>query len=302
MKKNKFIHLLKNPLLLIPSLGFRGVFRWIPDALWLRIVFRIKTGYKLNLKNPKTFNEKLQWLKLHERNPLYTKLVDKYAVRKYVEETIGKDYLVPLLGVWDDFDEIDFEKLPDKFVLKCTHDSGGLVVCRDKKKMDIDSVRKKICRCMKFNYFWAFREWPYKNVRPKIVAETYLEDEKDSLNDYKFFCFNGIAKVWFLITGRGSGDTRCDYYDFEGNLLPFTQGYPNSNVARKMPQEVLQMKLLAEKMTKGMPHCRVDFYLVHGRIYFGEMTFFDSSGFDPFEPKEWDEIFGREIDLTGVKI
>lgn len=297
MKKNKLLNFVKNPFLLIPSLGFRGFFRWIPDATWLKIIFRIKTGYKLNLKEPKTFNEKLQWLKLNDRNPLYTKLVDKFAVRDYVKDTIGEEYLVPLLGVWDCFDDIDFEKLPDRFVLKCTHDSGGLVICKDKKKLDIPSIKKKICKCMKFNYYWAFREWPYKDVKPRIVAEEYLEDEKGSLNDYKIFCFNGVAKVWFLITGRSSGDTRCDYYDFDGKLLPLTQGYPNSGTKRNMPPEVFQMKKLAEKLTSGMKHCRADFYLVNGKIYFGELTFFDSSGLEKFEPVEWDYKFGNMIDL-----
>lgn len=297
MKKNKLFLFLKNPLLVIPSLGFRGYFRWVPDALWLKIIFRIKTGYWLNLKNPRTFNEKLQWLKLNNRNPLYTKLVDKYEVREYVKDTIGEEYLVPLLGIWDDFDDIDFDKLPNQFVLKCTHDSGGLIVCKDKSKLDIQSARKKINRCLKFNYYYAFREWPYKDVKPRIVAEKYLEDNKGSLCDYKFFCFNGSAKVWFLISGRSSGDTRCDYYDFEGNRLPFVQGYPNSDFVITMPPEIMQMKTLAEKLTKDMKHCRADFYLVDGRIYFGELTFFDSSGLDRFEPIEWDYKFGDMIDL-----
>lgn len=282
----------------VNSLSFRGYLKWLPDELFLKIMFRLKIGFWPNLKNPKTFNEKIQWLKLHDRNPLYTRLVDKYEVRQYVKDTIGEEYLIPLLGVWDNFDDIDFGTLPNQFVLKCTHDSGGLVICKDKSKLNVTAAKKKIIACMKRNYYWPLREWPYKNVKPRLIAEKYLEDEpSNSLNDYKIFCFNGSAKVWLLIRGRSSGDIRGDYYDFDGNRLPFKQEYPNSDSVRSMTPEIKQMKVLAEKLTQGMKHCRADFYLVDGKIYFGELTFFDSSGLDRYEPAEWDLKFGNLIDL-----
>lgn len=280
------------------SLSFRGYLKWLPDELFLKIIFRLKLGYPLNLKDPKTFNEKLQWLKLYNRNPLYSQLVDKYEVRSFVADKIGKEHLIPLLGVWNRFDEIDFSKLPNAFVLKCTHDSGNVIICRDKSKFDKAAAKKKIEQSLQKNYYWPLREWPYKNVKPRLIAEKYLEDEpSNSLNDYKIFCFNGSAKVWLLISGRSSGDIRGDYYDFDGNRLPFKQEYPNSDSVRSMTPEIKQMKVLAEKLTQGMKHCRADFYLVDGRIYFGELTFFDSSGLDRYEPAEWDLKFGNLLDL-----
>jgi hypothetical protein len=295
----KIFYFLKHPLYIILSLGFRGFFRWVPDALWLKIVFRIKFGHSLNLKNPKTFNEKLQWLKLHDRNLLYTKLVDKYEVRQYITETIGEEYLIPLLGVWDKFDDIDFDKLPDQFVLKCSHDSGGLIICRDKSKLNIKAVKKKINDCLRRNYFWALREWPYKNVKPRIIAEKYMVDESETeLKDYKVFCFNGEPKALFVATDRGVHQTKFDFFDTEFNHLPFKQHYPN-NLEREIikPKGLEKMLVLAEKLTKDFKHCRADFYDINGHVYFGELTFTHFSGFEPFEPQEWDYKFGDWINL-----
>lgn len=259
-------------------------------------------GYKLDLNNPKTFNEKLQWIKLHNRDPLYTKLVDKYEVRGYVAETIGEEHLIPLLGVWDNVDDIDFNKLPDQFVLKCTHDSGGLIICRDKPKLDIKTAKKKIKSCLKFNYYWAWREWPYKNVRPRIIAEKYMVDEsKTELKDYKLFCFNGIPKALFVATERGIHQTKADFFDTEFKHLPLKQGYPN-NMQRQIikPKGFGEMLFLAEKLTTNLVFCRVDFYDINGHVYFGELTLTHFSGLKPFEPKEWDYKFGDWINL-GIK-
>jgi hypothetical protein len=297
--KDKIISYIKNPFLIIPFLGFRVFFHWIPDALWLKIVFRIKMGYKLDLKNPKTFNEKLQWLKLHDRNPLYTKLVDKYEVRKYIAETIGEQYLIPLLGVWENFDDIDFDKLPDQFVLKCTHDSGGLIICRDKSKLDIKAAKKRIYSCLKRNYYWGCRELPYKNIKPRIVAEKYMVDESGTeLKDYKIFCFDGKPKALFVATDRGIHQTKFDFFDTHFNHLPFMQHYPN-NLEREIikPKGLEKMLVLAEKLTKDFKHCRADFYDINGHVYFGELTFTHFSGFEPFEPQEWDNKFGDWINL-----
>lgn len=284
---------------LVNSLSFRGYLKWLPDELFLKIMFRLKIGSWPNLKNPRTFNEKIQWLKLHDRNPLYTQLVDKYEVRQYVTDMIGEEYLIPLLGVWDNFDNIDFDALPGQFVLKCTHDSGGLVICKDKSKLDISAAKKKINACMKRNYYWVLREWPYKNVKPRIIAEKYMEDEPNKgLKDYKFFCFNGDVKAMFVATDRESHQTKFDFFDANFNHLPIKQHYPNNDLGRiAKPNGFEQMKVLASKLTSKFPHCRADFYDVDGKVYFGELTFSHFSGLEPFEPIEWDMKFGNLLGL-----
>lgn len=286
---------------LMNSLSFRGYLKWLPDAILLRILFRLRVGYRLSLKNPKTFNEKIQWLKLFDRNPLYTQLVDKYEVRQFVKEKIGEEYLIPLLGVWDNFDDIDFDALPNQFVLKCTHDSGGLVICKDKSKLDITKAKKKINSCLKRNYYWVLREWPYKNVKPRIIAEKYMEDEPGKgLKDYKFFCFDGIVKAMFVATDREVHQTKFDFFDADFNHLPFKQHYPNNvKIDLVKPMSFEQMKKLASVLTAGFPHCRADFYDVGGKVYFGELTFSHFSGLEPMEPMEWDEKFGEMIHLRS---
>lgn len=298
MTIKKIYTYIKNPFLIIPYLGFRGFFRWIPDPLWLKIVFRIKMGYKLDLNNPKTFNEKVQWLKLHDRNPLYTTLVDKYEVRKFIAETIGEEYLIPLLGVWDHFDDIDFGKLPNQFVLKCTHDSGGLVICKDKSRFDINAAKKKISTCIKRNFYWGFREWPYKNVKPRIIAEKYMVDESGTeLKDYKIFCFNGMPKIIQVDFNRFNNHKR-NIYDLKWNIQPFEIHYPsNFNFEIEKPQAFVKMIHIAEQLAKCNKHVRVDLYCIGGEIYFGELTFFHESGYGRFKPKEWDNKLGEWINL-----
>jgi hypothetical protein len=280
------------------SLSYRGCFKWLPDEIFLKVMFRLCLGYPLNLKNPKTFNEKLQWLKLYNRNPLYSQLVDKYEVRSFVADKIGKEHLIPLLGVWNRFDEIDFSKLPNAFVLKCTHDSGNVIICRDKSKFDKTAAKKKIENSLKRNYYWAFREWPYKNVTPRIIAEQFMEvNPTIGLPDYKIFCFNGEPKIWFSITNRSNGDPKCDYFDLDGNHLPFVQCYKNSDVSIEKPSCLGKMFDFAKVLTADIPLCRVDFYEVEGQVYFGELTFFESGGFEPFCPSEWDYKLGKMIKL-----
>ena len=272
----------------------------MPDEEYLCKLFRAKMGYPLDLKEPKTFNEKLQWLKLYDRKPIYTVMVDKYEVKNYVAGIIGDKYIIPTLGVWNRFDEIDFTKLPDQFVLKCTHDSGGLVICRDKKKLDFAKAKKKITKSLKKNFYYVGREWPYKNVKPRIIAEEYMEDDvTHELRDYKFFTFNGVAKALFIATDRQTAgeDTKFDFFDMDFKHLPFTNGHPNADVVPAKPETFAEMKELAEKLSKGIPHVRVDFYEVNGKAYFGELTFSHWSGFVPFEPPEWDKTFGDWIDL-----
>lgn len=291
--------ILQKPSLLFLSLGQRGFFNWMDDERYLRIAYKIKMGKPLNLDNPQTYNEKLQWLKLYNRNPLYTKMVDKYEAKKIVANIIGEQYIIPTLGVWDHFDEIDFDKLPEKFVLKCTHDSGGLVICKDKSKLDKAAAKKKLENCLKHNFYWGQREWPYKNVKPRIIAETYMEDSAThELRDYKFFTFDGVAKALFIARDRGSSnETKFDFFDADFKHLPFTNGHPNADDLPAKPETFEEMKQLAAKLSEGIPQVRVDFYEVNGKAYFGEMTFSHWSGLMPFKPDEWDKKFGEWIQL-----
>lgn len=268
-------------------------------------VFKKRMGYELNLDNPQTYSEKLQWMKLYYHNPLYTTLVDKYAVKHYVEERIGEEYLIPTIGVWDKFDDIDFEKLPRQFVLKCTHDSGGLVICKDKSKLDIAKARETINKCLKHNFYYTGFEWPYKDVKPRIIAEQYMEDTKTKeLRDYKFFCFDGMVKYLFIATERQKEgeDVKFDFFDADFQHLPFRQGHENAAVLPEKPVQFELMKELATKLSVGMPHVRVDLYEVDGKVYFGEFTFFHHSGWTRFDPEEWDYTFGKEITLPKKTI
>lgn len=279
--------------------------RYLPDEIYLRIIFRLSLGQKLNLKNPKTFNEKLQWLKLYNRNPLYTDLVDKIKVRDYVKEKIGEEYLVPLIGTWNDPDEIDFEALPERFVLKCNHNSGkGMYICKDKSKADYKKIRKNLRAGLKENYFFNQREWPYKNVERRIVGEEYLEDSKSGeLSDYKLFCFDGTPKLLFVVTERqksSRGEPKFDFFDIDGNHLDLRSTHPNAPTPPAIPQSLEKMKALAAVLSEGFPHVRVDFYEVDGKIYFGEMTFFHNSGFHAFDPPEWDIKLGSWLDLKNI--
>ena len=251
----------------------------------------------MDIDNPTTFNEKLQWLKLHDRKPEYTQMVDKYEAKKYVAEKIGEQYIIPTLGVWDKFDEIDFDSLPNQFVLKCTHDSGGLVVCRDKSKLDFDLVKKKISKSLKQNYFWRGREWPYKNVKPRIIAEKYMEDgENECLTDYKFFCFGGEPKFMYRSMDKAK-DPRTDFFDMDYNRLNMRMRDPNSDIIQQKPENFEKMKELSRILSVGIPHLRVDFYEIGGKIYFGELTFYHCGGFAKVYPEEWMNILGDWITL-----
>lgn len=250
-----------------------------------------------NLENPRTFNEKLQWLKLNDIHPEYARLVDKYEAKLAVSQLIGGEYIIPTIGVWDSFDDIEFGSLPDQFVLKTTHDSGGVVVVKDKSAMDITKVRAKIEKSMNNNFFYQHREYPYKNIKPRIIAEKYMVDESGTeLKDYKFFCFDGEPKMLFVATDRPF-DTRFDFFDMEWNHLPFKQGHPLATKEIKKPAGFEQMKEISRKLSKGFPHVRVDLYDINGHIYFGELTFFHFSGNVPFEPEEWDYKIGEWLKL-----
>lgn len=269
---------------------------WL-DKLYLKILYRYKMGKRLNLKNPKTYNEKIQWLKLYDRNPEYINLADKYEVRNYIAKTIGDNYLVPLLGVWDKFEEIDFDKLPNQFILKCTHDSGGNVICKDKSTFDKEAASKKLNHCLKRNYYKNTREWPYKNIKPRIIAEKYLVDESGTeLKDYKFLCFYGVPKAFLVISNRGQ-DTRSDFYNMNFKHLPVRHHYKNSEIGINRPEGFREMVELSKKLSKGFIHIRCDFYNIYGKIYFGELTFYQFSGLYKIEPESFDRKLGSFIHL-----
>ena len=276
--------------------------KFLPDVPFLKLKYRVAMKKKLNLKKPVTYNEKLQWLKLHDRKPIYTDMVDKFEAKRYVAERIGEEYIIKTLGVWDHFDEIDFDKLPERFVLKCTHDSGGLVIVKDKNNLDKAAAKEKIEKCLKRNFYYAGREWPYKNVKPRVLAEEYMEDSKTAeLRDYKFFAFNGKVKALFIASERQkeNEETKFDFFDAEYNHLPVRNGHPNAEIPPEKPKNFEKMKAFAEKLSEGIPHLRVDFYEVDGKIYFGELTFSHWSGMVPFEPEEWDKTFGDWIELPN---
>ena len=277
-----------------------GFFNRLSDEELLKRAYKAYFGRELDLENPKTFNEKLQWLKLHDRKPEYTIMVDKCEAKKYVAERIGEEYIIPTLGVWDRFDDIDFDALPDQFVLKTTHDSGGVVICRDKASLNKKKARKKLETSLKRNFYLRGREWPYKNVKPRIIAEQFIQSTKDGeLPDYKFFCFSGEPKALFIATERNvpGTETKFDFFDMEFNHLDVRNGHPNAAVAPGKPVCFDEMCDLASKLSAGIPHLRVDFYEVEGKVYFGELTFSHWSGLVPFEPEQWDYTFGEWITL-----
>ena len=271
--------------------------RFLPDKVYIQLYYFMQFKHFCNLKHPKTYNEKLQWLKLNDRKDIYTTMVDKYEVKKYVAEKIGADYVIPTLGIYDNFDDIDFKKLPNQFVIKCTHDSEGIVICKDKSKFDKEKARKKINEALKYNFYYIGREWPYKNIKPRIMVEKYMENAEDKeLKDYKFFCFNGEPKAMFVASDREKGKTKFDYYDLKFNHLDIIQHYPNSINKIKKPDKFEKMIELSKRLSQELIHVRVDFYEVNGKVYFGEMTFYHFSGFQPFIPSKWDKIFGDWIE------
>lgn len=276
------------------------------DRQFIKYWFKNKMGCYPDLDNPKTFNEKLQWLKLNYRKPILTTLVDKYAVKKYVADKIGKEYIIPTLGVWNSFDEIDFDSLPNQFVLKCTHDSGGLVICKDKSMLDKEAAKVKIERSLATDFYKQGREWPYKNVPRRIIAEQYMEEvsktDTTDLIDYKFFCFNGVLTFCQVIRDRSTKET-IDFYDMEWNHQEF---YGLNPVARNglksvaRPVHLDKMIEIATKLSNGMPMSRIDLYVINDREYFGEITLFPGCGIGIFTPEEWNLKIGNLIDIQGV--
>lgn len=278
--------------------------RFIPDKMYLQIYYFTRFKKFINFKNPKTFNEKLNWLKIYDRNSLYTMLVDKYEVKDYVANLIGDEYIIPTLGVWNCFDEIDFEKLPNQFVLKCTHDSEGLIIVRDKSKLDIKKAKEKLESSMKNNFYYIGREWPYKNVKPRIIAEKYMQDgQNKSLKDYKFYCFNGEPKFLYVSEGLENHDTaRIEFFDMNFKPAPFSRtDYKTFEVKPEKPHNFEKMKELAIKLSNNFLFLRVDFYEINNKIYFGELTFYPCGGMMTFSPDEWDKKIGDWLEISEKK-
>ena len=280
-----------------------GLYSAAPDKKFLEKAFKVYLGQELNLNEPTTFNEKLQWLKLYNRKPEYTIMVDKYKVRDYIKEKIGERYLIPLIGAYDSSAEVDFDKLPDKFVLKCNHNSGlGMYICKDKSKLTtkrIREIRKNLDRGLRQDYYLSGREWPYKDVPRKIIAEQYMESDAGGLTDYKIHCFNGEPKFILVCKDRfaQSGLTE-DFFSTEWERLDVRRpNIPNSTTETQKPEVLNEMLEIAKKLSADIPFLRVDFYVVSGRAYFSELTFFPASGLEKFEPERWDKVFGEWLSL-----
>lgn len=296
---NKFLRLIRDKAFRLAVLGKHGLLNWMSDEQYLKARWRAIWHEELNLTHPQTYTEKLQWLKIHDRKPIYTTMVDKLAARDFVAARIGEEYLIPILASWDRFEDIDLDQLPEQFVLKCTHDSGSSYICKDKSKFNSKVAKKKLKESLRLNYFPRSREWPYKNAVPRIIAEPYLEDAQcKELRDYKFFTFGGVPKVLYITQGRGAGlKTTADFFDMEFRHLDITIDHEMSEVLPRCPVNFALMQELAAKLSQGTPQLRVDFYEVNGKVLFGEMTFFHCGGFEKPNPPEWNKIFGDWVEL-----
>lgn len=293
----------------VVRLAKMGFYNHLDDRTYLEKVYRARMGHPLDLENPQLFSEKLQWLKLHDHNPLYTQLVDKYRVREYIAEKLGDEYLVPLLGVWDDPDEIDFDALPDQFVLKCNHNSGtGMCICRDKSKLNLDKVRGNLRKGLRENFYMRCREWPYKDVPRRIIAEKYLHVSNDvhsskGLDDYRFYCFHGEPRMIYayqagtLDFGNKPGIASCDIFDVNWNHLSMRQKSPNAPTAPQPPANLRRMLEISKKLSDSLKFIRIDFYEIDGKLYIGELTLYPGGGFAPFYPSEWDREIGSWLSL-----
>ena len=291
-----------NPRTLVRKMLKLKLTKKLSDKTYLKIFYWAYRGEKLNIENPKKYSEKLQWLKIHDKNPTYTKLVDKYEVKDIIKEKIGSQYIIPTLGVWDDFDDINFEELPNQFVLKCTHDSGGIVICKNKEELDIKKAKKKLKKHLSYNFYYFGREWPYKNVKPRIIAEKYMKDEsEEELIDYKIFCFHGEPK-FIQVDIRIFSNNRRNIYDIKWNLQDVKVEYEcELKKEIQKPKKLDEMLYIARTLSKDIPHVRVDLYLVNNQIYFGELTFYSGSGITKRGTTEDEIEIGKLINLAKVK-
>ena len=272
------------------------------DKKYLKLLYRLKIGEKLNLEDPQSFTAKLQWMKLYYRNPELCRFIDKFEVKAEVAKRIGPEHVIPSYGVWERAEDIDFDALPDQFVLKGTHDCRSYYLCPDKAKLDREKALAKMRDSLRNNNYLSMREWGYKGVKPRILAEAYLEDPANpgELTDYKFFCFNGVVKAVYVATGRKRGKSRADYLDRDFIPLPMFSEHPHSEEPLPKPQNYQEMIQIAEKLSEGFPHVRIDLYNIGGKIYFGEYTFYHGGGMNEFSPREWDYTFGSWFNLPEI--
>lgn len=304
--KAAITRLINQPNIFFDSIIKRFLF-YLPDKLYLSLRFRCQMGYWIDWNNPKTFTEKIQWLKIYNRNPEYTKLVDKFAVKQYVARLIGEEYIIPTLGVWDNFDKINWNSLPDKFVLKTTNGggNGGVVICKNKSLLNKEKTAEKINNSLSFDIYKNFREWPYRNVNKRIIAERFIQSQDGSdLTDYKFFCFDGNVKFCQVIKDRTSHET-IDFFNDKWEHQEFIGLNPQAEHSKEnisKPRNYDKMIEIAEKLSSGIPFVRIDLYNINGTIYFGEITFFPASGFGQFSPKQYDYILGKNIVLPEKNI
>ena len=275
----------------------------LSDKMHISILYRKVMGRYPNLKNPSTYNEKVNWMKLYDRNPLYVRMADKYEAKKWAASIIGEEHIIPTLGVWDRFEDIDFDSLPQQFVLKCTHDTGSIIICKDKASFDKNSAKKQLNKALKHNHFWHAREWVYKHIKPRIIAEQYVEDKNDGeLRDYKFYCLSGEPYSMLLATGRQDKEKGLcfDYFDMEFNHLNLVNHWhPNASTIPHKPDHFEDMKKFAKQLSVGIPQVRADFYEVNGKVLFGEMTFYDMGGCLKIHPDQWDLEWGELIILPS---
>lgn len=303
-KLHTFVHLLRHDRGALAAAAANNLTRCplaraLPDEAYLKLLYRLYIGKKLETRNPETFNEKLQWLKLHDRKPEYARMVDKLLVKDYITEKLGEGYVIPTLAVWDRAEDIDFDALPDQFVLKCSHDSGSTLVCRDKNTFNRENARDILNKAMNREFFWFGREWPYRDVRPKIMAERFMQDpETRELRDYKFFCFGGKVRCFKVDFDRFT-EHRANYYSPEGELLQIGEAVcpPNFNKQIRLPSGLPEMIRLAEQLSAGLPFLRVDFYQAEQQILFGELTFYPAAGFGRFTDEKWDQLLGQWLIL-----
>ena len=295
---------IKNPRIVFEGLTIKFVGKLLPDKTFIKLLYHYVTGNELDLENPKTFTEKLQWLKINDKNPLYPTLVDKISAKKWVAEKIGGTYIIPTLCVWDRIEDVDFSNLPDKFVLKCNHNSGNVIICQNRKSFDVDAAKRALEKSLNDRYYLKGREWPYKYVKPRVFAEIYMSPsdiwEYKPLIDYKFYCFNGVPMYVQVIKNRGYNET-VDFYNMNWEKQPFTGVNPTAKMSDKVdtaPSTLENMKEVAAKLSMGFPFMRVDLYEINHKVYFGELTLYPSGGFGCFKPKEYKLIIGNQLRLS----
>ena len=301
----KLTQLVMNPYKIVKSMARRGWLNWISDKTYLSLMYRECFGTKINWENPRSFSEKLQWIKLNDRKDIYSAMVDKYESKQYVADRIGTECVIPVLGgPWNHPDEIDYDSLPDQFVLKTTHDCGGVLICKDKSRFDRKAAREFLLEHLKRDYYLTCREWPYKNVKPRIFAESYLSglDEGAGISDYKFFTFNGEPKLMYIASGRDYAQkdkqvVYADFFDTQYNHVDLKIDHENAPVCPAKPQNFERMVEYARILAQGTKHLRVDFYEVNGKLYSGELTFFHCGGLHKFITPEWELTMGDWIRL-----